>query len=391
MRRLVLIALLLLAACGGGGQEASPGNEYGNAGGEESTGATGGATGGDAAAGGEVDRSRLSDELYFYNWSDYIDPAILEQFEAEYGVSVIVDTYDSNEDMIAKVRAGNSGYDIVVPSDYAVTILATEELVQSLDKSLLTNLSHVNPELLDQYFDPGNTNSVPYLYGITGIAYNAEFFPDGVDSWSALFDTAALPEIQGKFSMLDDERETPGAALKFLGSSLNETDPAVLQQAQELLIAQKPFLAAYNSSDVNRKLASGEYVIAHAWSGSAMQARNGLGEDFSGNENIRFVIPKEGGMIWMDNLAILNDSPNAYTAHIFINYLLRPEIAAQNAEYVGFLTPNSDAVDLLSQEVKDLYAEGFAPDATVRERLEWAQRMTGSQAFTDLWTAVKGE
>jgi spermidine/putrescine transport system substrate-binding protein len=123
----------------------------------------------------------------------------------------------------------------------------------------------------------------------------------------------------------------------------------------------------------------------------AMQARNGLGEEFAGNPDIRFVIPKEGGMIWMDNIAILNDSPNAYTAHVFIDFLMRPELAAQNTEYIGYLTPNKDAVALLSQEVKDLYAQGFAPDETVRQRLEWAQRMTGSTAFTDLWTAVKGE
>jgi spermidine/putrescine transport system substrate-binding protein len=158
-----------------------------------------------------------------------------------------------------------------------------------------------------------------------------------------------------------------------------------------LLQAQKPLIAAYNSSDVNRKLASGEYVIAHAWSGMAMQARNGLGEEFSGNPDIAFVIPKEGGTIWMDNLAILADSPNAYTAHVFINFLLRPEIAARNAEYVGYLTPNKDAVPLLSAETKALYAEGFAPDEAMLERLEWIEKNDGTAVFTDLWTAVKGE
>jgi spermidine/putrescine transport system substrate-binding protein len=229
------------------------------------------------------------------------------------------------------------------------------------------------------------------MYGITGIAYNASEFPDGIDSWAALLDPAQVSQFEGRFSMLDDERETPAAALKWLGSSLNETDPAVLQQAQDVLIAQKPFLAAYNSSDVNRKLASGEYALAHAWNGMAMQARNGLGDEFSGNPDIRFVIPQEGGMIWMDNMAILADSPNAYTAHVFMDFLMRPEIAAQNAEYVGYLTPNVEAVPLLSQETRDLYAEGFAPDEEVRQRLEWAQRVTGSSAFTDLWTAVKGE
>lgn len=394
LRHLLLILMLLLAACGGQDAATSPGNEYGSSGATDSSGGAAAPAATSAPAGeaaGAVDRSQLSEELYFYNWSDYIDPSLLEDFEAEYGVRVILDTYDSNEDMIAKVRAGNSGYDIVVPSDYAVSILAADGLAAPIDKSLLPNLVHLDEGLLDQPFDPGNAHSVPYMYGITGIAYNAQEFPNGIDSWNVLLDPAQAEQFQGRFSMLDDERETPGAALKLLGKSLNETDPAVLQQAQDILIAQKPFLAAYNSSDVNRKLASGEYALAHAWSGMAMQARNGLGDEFEGNPDIKFVIPKEGGMIWMDNAVILADSPNAYTAHVFLDFLMRPENAARNTEYIGYLTPNKDAVDLLSQEVKDLYAEGFAPDETVRQRLEWAQRVQGSTAFTDLWTAVKGE
>ncbi len=346
---------------------------------------------GASTSGDGVDRSKLSDELYFYNWSDGIDPEILELFEQEYGVRVIYDTYDSNEALIAKLRAGNSGYDIAVPTDYAVQIMVEEALVQTLDKSLLTNLRHIDPNSLGIYFDPENRYSVPYLHLMTGIAYNREFFPNGVDSWAALFDPANLPAIQGKFSMLDDERETPGAALQFLGQSYNTTDPALLQQVQDLLIAQKPFLAAYNSSDVNRKLASGEYLIAHAWSGTAMQARNGLGDEFSGNPAIDFVIPKEGGSIGVDNLVILDNAPNAYTAHVFINFLMRPEIAARNAVYTGFITPNKDAVPLLPQEVQDLYAAGFAPNEELLKRLEWTKRSAETAVFADLWTAVKGE
>jgi spermidine/putrescine transport system substrate-binding protein len=212
-----------------------------------------------------------------------------------------------------------------------------------------------------------------------------------VDSWSALFDPAQIAKYKGKFSMLDDQREAPGAALKYLGKSLNDTDPADLKAAQELLIAQKPFLASYNSSDVNRKLASHEYVLAHAWSGMAMQAHNGLGSDFSGNPDITFAMPKEGGMIWMDNMAILKDSPNAYTAHAFINFLMRPEVAARNAEYIGYLLPNKDGVALLPQRIKDLYAAGFAPDPEMMKRLEWAVRNEKTDAFNDLWTVVKGE
>ncbi len=380
---LIVLMALVLAACGGA-TTGSPGNEYGGTPPDD-------APAGDTAPSDGVDRTKLASELYFYNWSDYIDPATLTQFEEEYGVRVIYDTYDSNEDMIAKVRAGNSGYDIVVPSDYAVEIMSTEGLVQPLDKTMLTNLEHIDTNYMGQYFDPENNFSLPYLLGLTGIAYNSSSFPDGIDSWAALFDPTLAAAVQGKFSMLEDERETPGAALKYLGQSLNTIDPALLQQAQDLLIAQKPFLAAYNSADVNRKLASGEYVIAHAWSGMAMQARNGLGDEFSGNPEINFIIPKEGGTIWMDNLVILADSPNAYTAHVFINYLLRPEIAAQNAGYVGYITPNRDAIPLLPQVVQDLYAAGFAPNETMMARLEWIKRSEETAAFTDLWTVVKGE
>jgi spermidine/putrescine transport system substrate-binding protein len=384
---IMAVLLPVLAACGGG-EAASPGNEYGSSGSETDSSSTVGADG--------VDRSRLSDELYFYNWSDYIDPELLEEFEAEYGVRVILDTYDSNEDMIAKVRAGNSGYDIVVPSDYAVQIMSAENLLLELDRSLLTNYGSLDPELLGLYFDPTNTVSLPYFYGITGIAYNrAELEALGistpVDSWALLFDPALAGQISGRFSMLDDERETPGAVLRWLGRSVNETDPAALAEVEQILITQKDLLASYTSSDVNRRLAGGEYVAAHAWSGTAVQARSGLEGEFSGNADIDFVIPQEGGVIWMDNMAILADSPNAYTAHVFMNFLLRPEIAARNTDWVGYLTPNAGAVDLLSDEIKALYAEGFAPSEETLERLEWIERNEETEAFTDLWTVVKGE
>jgi spermidine/putrescine transport system substrate-binding protein len=338
-----------------------------------------------------VDKSKLAPELHFLNWTDYIAPEIIANFEATYGVKVIVDNFDANEDMIAKVRAGGTGYDLVTPSDYAVQTLASEGLLQPLDKTLLSNASHIDPTLLDKYFDKGNVYSIPYMYGITGIAYNKKTFPTAPDSWSTVFDITALEQYKGQFSMLDDEREVPGAALKYLGYSLNETSPAAIAKVQELLIAQKPFLASYNSSDVNRKLASEEYLFAHAWSGMAMQARNGLGDEFSGNENIGFFIPKEGGMIWMDNMVVLKESPNAYTAQVFMNYLLDPTVAAANTEYIGYLTPNKDAIPLLDPAISALYAEGFSPSPEVMQRLEWAVRDDKTVVFTDVWTAVKGE
>ena len=338
-----------------------------------------------------VDKTKLAKEIHFLNWTDYLAPEILTNFEATYGVKVVVDNFDANEDMIAKVRAGGSGYDLVTPSDYAVQTMATEGLLQPLDKTLLTNAVHVEPTLLNKYFDEGNVYSLPYMYGITGIAYNKKTFPTAPDSWATLFDLTTLEQYKGQFSMLDDEREVPGAALKYFGYSLNETSPEAIAKVQELLIAQKPYLASYNSSDVNRKLSSGEYLFAHSWSGQAMQARNGLGDEFSGNPDIGFVIPKEGGMIWMDNMVVLKESPNAYTVHVFMNYLLDPTVAALNTEYIGYLTPNKDAIPLLDPTISALYAEGFSPDAEVMKRLEWAIRNESTAVFSDVWTAVKGE
>ncbi len=345
------------------------------------------------AAGGElqVDKSKLSKELHIYNWADYLDPEVLKDFEQEYGVKVTMEVYDNNEDMIAKIRPGNSGYDVVFPSDYAVEIMWRDKLIAPLDKSLLPNVSHIKKENLDLYYDKGNVYSMPYNYGTTGLAYIKSKFPAPVDSWAVVFDPKQLEPNKGLVSMLDDERETPGAALHFLGKSMNDTDPADLKQAEEILKAQKPFISGYDSSNVSRRLASGEIIAGHIYNNNALQARLGLEGDYSGNPDIVFVIPKEGGTVWQDNMCIVADSPNQYSAHVFINYLMRPEVGAKNAAFNLGVPPNSDAEKLLDPKVQELFKEGFAPDAETLKRLEWIVRNDQTSAFTDLWTAVKGE
>ncbi len=415
MKRLLVILTLLLpliAACGSSDATA-PGNEYGSTVSEtspvpasESTQAPAPAatlppaasTGGDL----QVDRSQLSDELFLFNWTDYIDPSVLEDFEKEYGVRVTVDLYDANEKMIPKISTGNSGYDIVVPSDYAVQMMIQDNLLAPLDKNLLPNLKHIDPAHLNLYFDPGNSYSVPYFWGTTGIAYdktNPLFATTPPDSWADLFDPQILQtyppspadRLPKQVSMLEDPRETPGAALVYLGKSINSTDPADLQAAEELLTTQKPYLAVYDSANVNLNLANGDIVIAQAWSGMAAQAIAGIG-DKPGNPNIAFVIPKEGGTIWQDNMAIVADSPNKYTAHVFINFMMRPDIAARNANYVLYLTPNRDARSLLDQKTKDIYAAGIEPDAETMKRLQWIERNEQTTtAFADLWTRLTGQ
>lgn len=331
------------------------------------------------------------DKLYVYTWSDYTDPEVIKQFEQENNVKVVLDTFDTNEDMIAKVRVGNSGYDVVVPSDYAVDIMIKEGLLAPLDKSKLPNIKNLISSQMGLYYDPDNTYSLPYFYNVTGIAYNKKTFPTPPDSWSVLFDPAQLEKVKGKVSMLDDERESPGAALRYIGKSVNDTDPAAIKQAQDILTEQKPFLSAYNSNDVNRKLVSGEYLVAHAYSGMAIQAILGLGGDFEGNPDIGWIMPKEGGVVWQDNLAILKDARNADLALKFLDFTMRGDIAAKNTNYVNYLTPNAEAVKQLPKEVQDLYAQGYAPDADMYKRLEYLKVPTDSSAFTNLWTAVKGE
>ena len=343
-----------------------------------------------AATGDTVDRSRLASELYLYTWGDYFNPAVLERFEETYGVKVIMDTYSSSEELLAKLRLGDTGYDVVVPADYAVDIAVSEGLLARLDKANLPNISHLNPANVEQYYDPQNTYSVPYFGGVTGIAYNKEFFPEPPTSWAALFDPEQLRSYGGRVSMLDDEREGPGAALKYLGHSLNTTDPELLRAAEDLLLQQKPYVGVYTSADYHRRLATGETIIAQAWSGGAALAHAGL-PDMPGNPNIAFVVPEEGGTRFQDNLAVVADSPNQYTAELFINYLLDPAVAAENTDFVLYQTPNLAALELLAPETQALYKTSFGPpDAETFGRLEWIKRGPDTSIFTELWSRVKG-
>ena len=307
----------------------------------------------------------------------------MAQFEEACGVKVTQDIYSSNEDLIAKLQAGNAGYDLVIPSDYAVQILINGGLLRPLDMANIPNVANIDPNLMGMYYDPENTYSIPYQWGTTGIAYNVTAFESAPDSWAVLFDPAQVCEHSGFVSMLDDERESIGGVLKYLGYSYNDTDPAHHAEALEILLAQKECLAGYNSDNFNQTLAAEEVMLAHAWSGATAVAR-------SENENVKFFIPKEGGTIWMDNMTIPADAPNPYTAEIFINYLLDAEIGAQLSNYTYYFTPNAAAQPLLDPDYFEiLESGGMLVDDEIRSRLEWIKRDDQSIIFSDTWTAVK--
>lgn len=329
------------------------------------------------------DTSQLADEIFLYTWVEYIDPAIKDQFQEECGVTVTETNFDSNETLLATLQAGGADYDIVVPSDYMVQIMIDEGMLMELDYNVITNIQNMEELNINQYFDPEQKYTVPYFWGTSGFAVDTNVVTDVQDSWSTMFD----PESPycGQISMLDDERETIGAALMYLGYSINDTDPAHLEEAKNLLIEQSQCVKAYDSQTNDDLLISGETVLAHMWTGDAILA--GL-PDSGGREGITYVIPQEGCTIWQDNLAVPVGAPNAYTAMVFINFLQFPDIAAQNAEWVGYATPNRAAKEELDPAM--LEDEAIYPPAEVEARLQWIEDVGDALELYDrVWTEFK--
>jgi spermidine/putrescine transport system substrate-binding protein len=326
------------------------------------------------------DASQLADEIFLYNWSDYMDAAIKDQFEQECGVKVTETNYDSNETLLATLQAGGADYDIIVPSDYMVTTLIDEGLVMELDYNVITNIKNMEEENLNTYFDPEQKYTVPYFWGTSGFAVDTSVVTDVTPSWSMLFDPNS--PYCGQISMLNDERETLGAALMYLGYSINDTDPAHLEEAKNLLIEQSECVKAYDSETNDELIISGETVIGHMWTGDAITSGS---PDLGGREEIDYVIPMEGCTIWQDNMMIPTAAPNAYTAMVFINYLHFPEVAAQNAEYVGYATPNKAAKEVLDPDM--LADERVYPPAEVASRLQWIEDVGDALELYDrVWT-----
>ncbi|MCC6188841.1 MAG: spermidine/putrescine ABC transporter substrate-binding protein [Anaerolineales bacterium] len=341
-----------------------------------------------ASSGGEAsarcgDTAQLADELQLYTWVEYIDPAIKDQFEEECGVRVVETNFDSNETLLASLQSGATGYDIVVPSDYMVQILISENMLQPLDFGVITNIKHMGAQHVNQYFDPEQQYTVPYFWGTSGLVVDTNVIPDPRPSWKLVFEPSA--EACGKISMLDDQRETLGAALMYLGYSLNDTDPVHLGEAKSLLIEQANCVKAYDSQTNDDLAVSGETVIGHIWTGDAILAGT---PDAGGREELVYVIPEEGCVIWQDNLAVPVGAPNKHTAEVFINYLNDPQIAAQNANFVGYGTPNQAAKEFVDPEL--LENPGIYPPKETMARLQWIEDVGDALELYDrVWTEFK--
>jgi len=329
------------------------------------------------------DTSKLADEIFLYNWSEYIDPDIMDQFEAECGVKVVETNFDSNETLLATLQAGGAEYDIIVPSDYMVTTLIDEGMVMELDYSVITNIANMDAINVNQYFDPEQKYTVPWFWGTSGFAVDTNVVTEYSNSWEMVFDPNS--PYCGQISMLDDQRETIGAALMYLGYSINDIDPAHLEEAKNLLIEQSKCVKAYDSQTNDDLLISGETVLAHIWTGDALLASD---PETGGKDGIVYVIPDEGCTIWQDNMMVPIGAPNPYTAMVFMNYTQFPEIAAQNAEWVGYATPNQASKEFIDPEM--LEDESVYPTEETSARLQWIEDVGNAYELYDrIWTEFK--
>ncbi len=301
--------------------------------------------------------------LTVYNWGDYIDPDLLDEFYEQTGIKVIYQTFDSNEAMLTKVSRGGASFDIAVPSDYTVSKMIEQNLIVPIDHSKLPNLVHIDPSFMGLPYDPENTYSVPYYWGTIGIVYNSKMIGGKkITSWNDLWD----PELRNQILLVDSAREVMGMALNSLGYSLNDADLGHLEEAKNRLGELMPNVKAIVGDEIKLLVANGDAAIGVIWAGDASIA-------IDDNPDLDYVLPPEGTNLWVDSMVIPASATNIDGAHQFINFLLDPEVAARNTEYIGYSTPNAGAMELLDEEI--VGDERFYPPAEVTARLEVYQNL----------------
>lgn len=315
--------------------------------------------------------------LHLYTWADYFKPALVARFEKENSCRVIIDTYDSNETMYAKIKAGAGGYDLLTPTSYMVSLMNSQGMVQKLDHTLLPSLVHIDPEYLKLAIDKTMDHSVPYMIVNTVIAYLESRVKDFEPSW-AMFDRS---DLKGRMTMLNDMRETIGAGLKYLGYSLNSTDERELAEAKDVVIRWKKNIAKYENEQYKTGVASGEFLLVQGYSGDILQVQQE-------NPDVRFAVPREGTTISVDDLVIPEGVGEAGLAHSFINFLHDPEVAAENIAFLKYLSPNKEAYALLSEDLRK--NPGVFMDPELRARSEIIADLGESLAlYIRIWDEIK--
>ena len=349
--------------------------------------------GGNAAGSSSADNGGNrsgSNELYVYNWGEYIDEDVIDQFEEETGIKVIYDMFETNEEMYPVIEAGGVNYDVVCPSDYMIQKMRENDLLAEINFDNVPNLDQIDPTYLEmsKSFDPENKYSVPYTWGTVGILYNTKRLEElGMDvptKWSDLWDE----RLDGEILMQDSVRDAFMVALKKDGYSMNSDNEDELQQAKQDLIDQKPLVQAYVIDQVRDKMIGGEAAIGVIYSGEMLYIQNEV-KDLGLDYDLKYVIPEEGTNLWIDSWVIPKNAKNKENAEKWIDFLCRPEIAKQNFDYITYSTPNKGAFDLLDEEIqnnKALFPDiDFLKDSEVYEYL-------GDEVdavYNELWKEVK--
>ena len=317
-------------------------------------------------------------ELNLYNWADYVAKTTIPGFEKQTGIQVTQDYFSSNEELLAKLRAGGTGYDVIVPSDYMVAIMIKSDVLQPLDKSKIPNFKNIGEDFRGLPYDQDNEYSVPYQWGTTGILYNRKEIGQLEDSWEPMWS----PEFREEIGMLNDERETPGAALYKLGYSVNATSDEQLGEAEAELKKQKPLLRGYFDSTQNRPLVqNGDLLLGHVFSGDAFLA-------LSENDDLDYIIPKPAATRWTDNMAIPAGAEHPDNAHKFINYILDAKVGAALSNYTYYNTPNEAALPMIDEALKKLPGYQLGPE--VFDSLQVIEDVgEATRKYSRLFTEVK--
>lgn len=325
------------------------------------------------------DDSAAQKELNIYAWAGELPDSVVQAFQDETGITVTVDTFDSNETMTSKLAAGNSGYDIVEPSQYAVQLLAQQGLIEKLDASRINGLENLQARFANPDFDPGNAHSVPWVWGTTGLLYNETCTGGPQDSWSTLFN----PAYRGKIYMLDNMLASYIVALQSTGSRATSQNEEEISAATDRLLQQKPLLAGYNSTNYYDLVASGDACASLAWGGS--QVANAM----AGNPDLKYTLPKEGGSLWVDSFSIAKDAPHPDAAYQWLNFILRPEIGAMATNDGKLATTNEASRKLITDQALLNNPAIFAPSDQIDKAEFVLDPGEAMRYYQDGWTRVK--
>jgi len=317
------------------------------------------------------------EKVVVYNWGDYIDPDVIEQFEEETGIKVVYELFETNEAMYTKLKNSNNNYDVIIPSDYMIERLIKEGELEEINFKNVPNFeANIDKQYKNPAFDPENKYSVPYTWGTLGILYNTKKVKETPDSWGVFWDS----KYKGRIIMMNSQRDAIGMALKYMGKSLNETDRGALDAAKNKLIEMTPLASGWYVDEVKDKMIGGEADLALVYAGDAVYC-------ISQNKDLAYAIPKEGTNIFYDSMCIPKGAKNKENAEKFIDFMCRPDIQAKNAEYIGYSSPSTPARELMGDAGKDPTAY---PDITKYD-LEFFSALDDEtkEYYNKIWTEIR--